>query len=364
MATKAKKMPRFYIVLIWCWCIALCLLGIALFIVNGYLADYESVQPKYVAEEIFNTYFQTKDYGAILEYSDINDSPFETDEALAEYLFELTEEKELSYHPISSGMDTGVSKYIVKYNENEKEIKIASFTLALGNEKSEKGFSKYELRDFELFYPENISVEIKAVRGTVPYVNGTALGEEYIVEDDIEHESCAHMPEGVEGIKYTLYRVDGLVCQPKLSAKDAQGNDIKLSYAPLDGYYVTDISYDETLAAEQSEHVIAAAQAFAAYMQNDTTIGKLSPYFDKTTELYRSIKSTLQWAVIDHDSYHFEDAEASEFYRYDENTFSCRVKFVHVLKRKRLEDYRDTVDATFYLHNVDGKYLVYDRTNN
>lgn len=364
MKTKAKKMPRFYVALIICWCVALCLLGVALFVVRGYLADYESVQPKYLAEEIFNTYFKNKDYNGIFAYADINDSLFESDEALAEYLTDLTEDKELSYHLISSGMDTGVAKYIVKYNENDKEIKIASFTLEVGDEKSEKGFAKYSLRNFELFFPENIFVLIKAVKGAVPYVNGRELSDEYIVEDNIEHESCAHMPKGVEGIKYSLYKVDGLVCQPELSAKDQAGNELKLSYSPLDGYYVTEVPYDETLEAEQEEHVIAAAQAFAAYMQNDATQGKLNPYFDKNTDLYNSIRSTLQWAIVDHDSYHFEDADASEFYRYNENVFSCRVKFVHVLKRRGLEDYRDVVDETFYLHNVNGKYLVYDITNN
>ena len=52
-----KKMPKFYLVLIICWVVALSLLAFGLYVVREYLADYESVQPKYVAEEVFKKYF-------------------------------------------------------------------------------------------------------------------------------------------------------------------------------------------------------------------------------------------------------------------------------------------------------------------
>lgn len=361
---NAKKLPKFYLVLIICWVVALAALAAALFVVRGLLADYESVQPKYVAEEIFEKYFLSADYAAIIKHSDLGDSIYETDEELAEFLVALTDGKELSYHNISSGMDTGSSKYIVKYTEGENDIKIGSFTLRKTEEKSKKGFAKYALDSFELFYPSEVSVSVKVTKGAVPHINGVPLDESHIVEDDIPHESCNHMPEGVDGIRYTLYTLEGLVNEPNVTVYGAEGNEIPLTFDGAEGCYVTDIVYDEALAAEQTEHVVAAAQTFATYMQNDCTLGKLNPYFERGTVLYNSIRSTLQWAVIDHDSYHFEDVEASEFYRYDDSTFSCRVKMTHVLKRKRLEDYRDTMDATFYLREVNGTYLVYDRTNN
>ena len=357
-------MPKFYIILIVCWVLALTALAIALVTIRSYLADYESVQPKYTAAEVFEKYFAPTDFEAIIKFSDLNKSEFESDETLAAYLTSLTEGKTLSYHNISSGMDLTTSKYIVKYTENGNDVKIASFVLSETDEKSDKGFKKYALSGFELFYPAEKSLSFKVTKGAIPYVNGIALDESYISEDNIDHESCAHMPEGVTGILYTRYTLSGLATDPIVKASDAMGNELQISFNSQENCYETEIVYDDVLAAEQSEHVIAAAQMFATYMQNDCAIGKLTPYFEKNTELYNSIRSTLQWAVIDHDSYHFENVEATEFYRYDENTFSCRIKMTHVLKRSRLEDYRDTMDAIFYLRNVDGKYLVYDRTNN
>lgn len=365
MQNDAKKMPKFYLVLIICWVVALAALTAVLFVVRDYLADYESVQPKYVADEVFEKYFVSGDYLSLIKHSSLNESKFESDEMLAEYISSITDGKELSYHNISSGMDTDVSKYIVKYTEGEKDIKVASFTLSVSDEKSEKGFKKYELLDFELFYRSDISVRIKAIKGAVPYINGVMLDSSYIIEDNVPHETNAHMPDGVEGIKFTIYEVDSLISAPNVKVCDAEGNELEIELAKSDDlYYYTKLVYDEVLEAEYSDFVIEAAKSFASYMQNDTTLQKLNPYFEKGTELYKSIRSTLQWAVIDHDSYDFEDVEASNFYRYDENTFSCRVKLTQVLKRKRLEDFRDTMDATFYLRMVDGKYLIYDRTNN
>ncbi len=364
MQNNAKKLPKFYFVLIICWGVALGLLAVALLVFRGYLADYESVQPKYVAEEVFEKYFITGDYLSIIKHSSLNKNKYETDEMLADYISSLTAGKELSYYSVSSGMDTDSAKYAVKYTEGEKDIKFASFTLAVSDEKSEKGFSKYALDSFELFYSADISVNIKAIKGSVPYINGVPLDSSYIVEDDVSHETNAHMPDGVEGIKFTMYSIDGLTTEPEVKVFNADGTRIELGLVESDKLYYTKLVYDEALKEEQSEFVIEAAKNFAAYMQNDTTLAKLNPYFEKGTELYKSIRSTLQWAVIDHDSYDFENVEASDFYRYDENTFSCRVRLTHVLKRKRLEDYRDTMDATFYLRMVDGKYLIYDRTNN
>lgn len=360
---QIKKLPLFYKVFFLCWGIALTLLAIALVIVRTYLADYESTQPKYVADEVFEEYFCPADFKAILDFSGEKASKFESNEVLASYLDGLTEGKELSYYNVSSGLSLDTSKYTVKYTEDGKDIKVASFTLEKTDEKSAKGFSKYALSEFELFYPASKHVEIKATKGSLVYVNGVLLDESYISEDNVKHESFDHMPEGVEGVLYTLYSVKGLTNEPTVTVTAADGTALNVKNEAED-LYVTELVYDEALKAEQAEYVIKAAKAYAAYMQNDLAFNKVSPYFEKGTTLYESIRTTLLWAVIDHDSYLFEGEEASEFYRYDENTFSCRVRLTHVLKRSRLQDYRDNVDLTFYLRKIDGKYLIYDRTNN
>lgn len=363
MAIK-KKLPVFWTVFIICWVAALAALFISLSALRSYLAEYESVQPKYVAETVFDEYFKNHNYTAVLNFSESTRNKFETIESLSSYLAGLTDEKNLSYHEISSGMDKDTAKYIVKYEEDGKEIKIASFTLKKNGEKSKKGFGIYSLSEFELFYPANETVKIKVPSGFTPIINGIKLDESYLTESEIPSESCEHMPSGVRGIYYNIYTVDGLISTPNIKVLTNVGTEESTVYSEESGLYIADPVYDDTLAAEFSERVITAAEVYSTYMQNDCAFAKLNPYFEKNTELYKAIRATATTWVISHDSYEFENAEASEFYRYDENTFSCRVKLTHVLKRKRLEDFRDYVDLTLYLRNVDGTYMIYDRTNN
>lgn len=363
MAIK-KKFPVFWTVFIICWIVALAALFISLTALRSYLAEYESVQPKYVAETVFDEYFEDYNFTAILNFSESTRNKFETIESLAAYLAKLTDGKTLSYHEISSGMDKDTAKYIVKYEEDGKEIKIASFTLKKSGEKSKKGFGIYSLSGFELFYPANESVKIKVPSGFTPIINGIKIDESYMTESEIPSESCDHMPDGVRGIYYNIYTVDGLVSEPNVKVLTNVGTEERAAYSEDDGLYIASPVYDEALAAEFSERVITAAEVYSTYMQNDCAFAKLTPYFEKGTELYKAIRTTATTWVISHDSYEFENAEASEFYRYDENTFSCRVKLTHVLKRKNLEDFRDYVDLTLYLRNIDGTYMVYDRTNN
>ena len=347
-----------------CWALALIALFIGLMILRTYLADYERVQPKYVAEEIFEGHFVTPDYDALMELSTNNNAKFDSKEKVAEYLTSLTNGKELSYHNVSTGVDTDSSKYIVKYEEDGQEIKVASFTLKKTDQKSEKGFALYELAETELFYPAPVSVKIIAQDGFVPYVNGIALDDSYITEPVIESEANGHLPDGVHGIFYRKYEVSGLIEMPDVKIKSVDGTEQPAVLGTESGCYEIGLTYDAELEAEFSDYVKEAAEMYATHMQNDCTFGKVAPYFEEGTTLYNDIRTAQTLWVIDHDSYSFEDESVSEFYRYDENTFSCRVKLTHILKRSRLEDFRDYMDVTFYLRNVDGKYLIYDRTNN
>ena len=84
---------------------------------------------------------------------------------------------------------------------------------------------------------------------------------------------------------------------------------------------------------------------------------------DPESDLYDNLQTSQTYFVIDHDSYAFEDVVLSEFFAYDENTFSCRVAFTHVLKRTYSEDYRDYIDITYFFRRVGDAFLVYDRYN-
>jgi len=95
-------------------------------------------------------------------------------------------------------------------------------------------------------------------------------------------------------------------------------------------------------------------------MQMDGARADFIDYYDTDSDLWKNIISTENYFVLDHNSYSFKDQKATEFYRYNDDVFSCRVSMTHLLHRWAREDYVDYIDMTLFLRNVNGKYLIFD----
>ena len=360
MRTK-KRFPVFYIIYFVCIAIVLAAVHYGLGIVKEYLADYESAQPQYEAERVFNEYYTADSFDDLVNLCDVTLSPYETKDAVSRYLTEFTKDKKITYSAITTGLDTSV-RYIVKADD----IKFSSFTLKESDKKTDLGFTLYEVADFELYCSGNESARVTAPKGYLPYVNGVMLDASSLTGEEARDKTCDFMPDGVEGIVYQSYAIDGLYFAPTdVSATTADGRDCNVRVLD-DGSFYADILYDDTLAAAQTAYVTEAAQAIAKYMQNDAYFYVPAAYIDPDSELYENVRTSLTYFAISHVSYSFEDTAVTEFYRYDENTFSCRVSFTHVLKYSQysgLDDYKDYIDTTYFFRRVGDKFLMYDRYN-
>jgi len=358
MIVKKKRFPVFYAVyftLIFLFFIAL---AVVLHVVRAYLADYESAQPQYEAQRVFDAYYASVDYTALLEASEVAVSPLETKDTVLRYLREVTDGKKITYTSITTGLDSDI-KYIVKADD----VKFSSFTLTESDATTEKGFTLYKPSSFEVYVAGTESITVTAPLSYTVYVNGVALDASFLTGSKKDDISCQHMPEGVNGIVFAEYKADKLYFAPEsIKILTPDGRECPLAQDET-GIYSTGILYDEALQTEYSEYVISAAQALAAYMQNDGKFSTAAAYMDPDSELYINTRTAETYFVIDHSSYSFEDVRTSEFCRYDDNTFSCRVSFTHVLKRYGSKDYKDYIDTTFFLRRVGDKFLIYDRYN-
>ncbi len=361
MAKMKKRFPIFYIVYFVCIAIVVALVHYGLGIVKEYLADYESAQPQYEAQRVFEKYYTDGSFDELVAMCEITVSPYETKDAVIRYLSEFTKDKEITYSAITTGLDTSI-RYIVKADD----IKFSSFTLYESEKKTDLGFTLYEASDFELYCSGNESASITAPKGYLPYVNGVLLDESALTGEEVRDKTCDFMPEGVEGIVYLSYAIDGLYFSPSdVSATTSDGRTCVVRQLE-DGSFYTDILYDETLAAAQTAYVTEAAQAIAKYMQNDAYFYVPAAYIDPDSALYENVRTSLTYFAISHVSYSFEDTSVTEFYQYNEDTFSCRVSFTHVLKYSQysgLEDYKDYIDTTYFFRRVGDKFLMYDRYN-
>lgn len=355
-----KKFPLFYKIYFSVIAIFLVLLAVAVSVVRGYLADYEASLPEHEASRVFERYFESRDYSSLLSQSTYKLSKYETYQNLLEHLKATTDGEQLSYSRVSSG-STDAYKYVVKTGDK----RLCTFTLAPSEEKSKKGFTLYSLDSLDLSGIENKkSVKVLVPEDTVLYINGVPVGDDCITGRDIPTKSCEHMPEGVRGVYLSEYVIEGLIAEPSIIVKASDGKQTDLRYDDTDKVWRAEYLPDASLVDELGAYVTEAAEKYAVYTQGDCGFGSIKGYYDPTSPLYTNIRTLENMFVIDHSSWSFEDEKISEFYRYDEGTVSCRVSFVHILHKPGTDDYRDYIDMTLYLRNVNGKYLIYDRYNN
>ncbi|MBQ7171394.1 MAG: hypothetical protein IJR89_03850 [Clostridia bacterium] len=386
------------------WTIPLFLLllaGLFLFALNikvkTFLREYEEVQPKYVAEEIYQKYFSPLDIKAILrdaavsykigeeEITKPTVSPFETEADMENYLKGLVGEGELSYSAISTGVSaeqetvkmnfSHLTKYFVdtfnakgdlRYIVKVGDKKVAEFTLSHTGKKSRSGYDQYGFSSLFLYAAPHESVTVYAPLSSKVTLNGVPLGEEYRLPDVYEKtDSAEHLEKPEDGVVYVAYYLEGLfnkVTTDSLKVTDLHGQAQPVVYDEEKNLFSAELVYREDLRQQYADYVIHAIERYSARMQNDGAISEFAAYFDQNSDLWGSIREQ-GWSlafVWEHKGYNFTEQKAEDFYAYNDHEFSCHVSMLHTLIGYNNQLYTDHVDFIVYLHKVDGQYLIYD----
>lgn len=354
---RKKKLPLFYKIYFSVIAVALIAAVVGIWWLNGFLADYEAAQPKHVADEIFEKYYRSGDFTLLASKCSAS-NPFESTEAVRSYL-------ESRYAGADMICTSGASKdgaptYIVKVGD----YKISSFTLKESTEKTPRGWEMYGEGDFEVYYDAG-KLTVIAPTGYNVAVEGIALGDGYVAEKGIPGPGDDLLPEGVTGVKYVRYEVSGLIEDPEITVTGPEGKSVPVSYEEKDSAYHAYPLFDEDLEAGQGEYVLNAITQYALMMMNDQYWGNVERYFDPESKIYLDAQDVSQytWFQIDHDTHAVEDESASDFLRYSEDVFSCRVKFTVVLT-KGTQTFRDFFDSTVIWRNVDGVWKICGMINN
>ena len=317
---------------------------------NIWLGEYNKGIPETVSEQFFTKNFVEQNVDNIITMSGIKPSEFETQDDLKNYLSNQLEKDDLSYTSISTGSDDGTKKYIIKSGE----YKIASFTLK-ADEKND-----YYPNSLELHLPHSASKEFKILDTSTLEINGVEVSEKYKVRSE-DHISAKLLPDGIKAPKWVVYAIPDLTKEPQIKITDRNGNNPQA--IEIDRAICEDIIYDEP-ESDVVDRLVLAAKQYAICMQNDASKTSVAKYLKKGTDLYSSFMSAENMFVWNHSGYSFKNEKVSEFFRYDENTVSCRISFTHCLHKAGYEDYKDHTDITYFATNESGEYLIFARYNN
>ena len=324
-AVKAKKNTKvFYTV----YFASIVVFFIAILCVMAPLRDwlikYEASQPNHKRDEIFNELFEVR----VRNTAD----------------------------DISAGL-SGDKKFIIKLGDE----KIASFTLTGGAE-SETDISEWELGTVEVFFSGAEKVTVEKLPGHTVYINGVALDDSYTVRT-VSTVAENYLPDGVHGFRLEQQQVTGLLTAPKVTVKDASGNEVAVKLNEETGVYTLDTP-QYTASTEEKELALNATQAYAKYMIGKVKLGEVQKHFSTSSQFYKTIsRSEVGW-VQSGASYDFTEAVYSNYYRYSDTLFSINIDMT--LNQTRFDGSVKEYplnNTMFFQKGSNGKWLVMEATN-
>ncbi len=380
------------------------------------LAEYESVQPKYAAEDIFNRCFASADAAEIYAYDEYEISEYDKDGAALGYLASIVNNKNITYAPVISS-DSAVKTYAVAADG----VRFATFTLIESDEKTDiLGMSKWKLGEIDIKISPLCGVSIYAPKNAMILVNGMPLGDEYREGDLIELDEEVYFSEGDPDARLMAnYYIDGLFADPEVIVTSPDGSiSYGLEYDKESSSYNAEYSYrlaladaynqklleeerlkreeeerlkreeEERLAAEEAERqrisdeiealygdrIREAMTAYAKYThvsneENNRTAWDLLAYFKSGTPIYYFIKDYYNYSDYIPDDYEYRGIDMHHFAWSDEaeTAFTCifEMELVMTVKAGTTDESRTSENFCLEIH-VDissGKALISELIN-
>lgn len=203
---------------------------IGMAVLNRVLTEYESIQPGYEAEKIFNEYFNPIDQDRLWQYVDYSTGDFETGKQARAYFSELlgSNGSETGYHEVISE-DSTLHKYAVKVGD----YTLGYFTV--GKDES-RTTDKY---NYEYPKLDDIVIEIKPVYGVSVYapeksvvtVNGIEIGSDFAMGETVVMDDAGYFPSDAPAYRNMInYSITGLYQRPVVEVKAYEAVKYELIY--------------------------------------------------------------------------------------------------------------------------------------
>ena len=322
----------------------------------GFIDAYEKAMPynymeaefKKFGKDTVNEYF---DY----ENADV-DKAFVTREELVEHISGLITD-DMEYMEAKENTD----KNPVYEIKSGKEVVAKVLFEEAGEDKY--GYTKWKLKgyDFSMAMPETNSVEIKALADTTVVLDGVKLSADYIVEKDIPAESYDKIVKYTESAPtYVKYKVEKILGEHEVKATDVNGKE--LTAVMNDSVYEFGWANNDALQTEVQSHVETVNELYAKFFANSGW--SLYNYVLEGSYMEEQLDlSTTYFYPSEYISgMEMISREFSEFRKYGEDCFSCRVNYQFNVYFSgyypSLEETKN--DMTMIFQKVDDQWMLVD----
>ncbi len=327
-------------------------LAVLLFLLGGWLKGYEAGQPATIVNGIIENNLKKGDVYSLKESVGLSVSPYETEDALNTAIKARLDGKELTASSSAKRPAGCDMAYVIKSGDE----RIMQVYLRRIGKASAIGTSKYEVMGCELDKSLYHTVNLSMPENADITVNGIPLAKEdrqnVKLSDSIKKEL-----EGKTFASRQTAKLENLINADAIIAATQDGKELQVQKNGTDVSVLQYVPEDETKAI--IEFATNASKTYAAYMQEDSSLGKVAAFFDKKCEFYENIRTSLVIFALDHESYRFENVKSGDVYKYSDEVYCCRVEFTQVLVR-RGKEYEDHFKKNIFLKKSGKSYLVFD----
>lgn len=285
------------------------------------LTEYELAQPEPKSEAVFQELFRDPDWTALYAQAHLEDTKFEGCDAFAVYMTETVGDQPLSYQEIPTE-DPDFRAYTVLAGSTP----IGSYTLVTAPVTP----IQWELGEVTLLrdFSEQVRV-LKRSTHTV-YINGISLDDSYTVHTtavcDVEY-----LPRGVYNLWLHTQSVTGLMTEPTVTAIDAQGQNLDVTYDAVTDTYIVAGAIDEPTQDEQ-QFAVEALEQYVKFKTDRFELTTLDGFFDLESEFCTGLEESELWISANLDPT-FSDPQITGFFRHSENIFSIWVDMTAFILR-------------------------------
>ena len=325
---KRRKGAMLYRIFLLSWISALLivigsLLGKFYDYLDKYETDYRASRPEVITEDLMMLY-RTGDISGI--YDKLTQKPavgeYETESELLEYLRPLLEQG-----PVSFTQDRAESTEehpVFLISSGDKVISRAEYQMI--PKLSDEDIPRWELAYLDLPAEPGISVDVISPANISVYINGKIMPDTSIISAEEEAPVQKYFLEFEEIPPMVEHSYMGLYLEPKVTAKDPDGNDVPILYDSSVNRYVVDYPRDCPDREELEDYASRVVASYASFVSGDLAESELRKYFTPDNIfLYYMTHAGLTYFTR-HLAEEIHSTEVLDFIRYTDDSFYCEVK--------------------------------------
>lgn len=328
----------------------LVLLAAGLCLLYTWLDAYEQARPETVIQTIYSTYIQKGDLYGLRKQGVLKISPYETEATLNSAFGAMIEGKKLELLAVSPKLNDQGRAYTVTADG------APLLTVRLRQQKKGRlGVKSYAAEQVALAAGFYRTVTVTAPSNAQLSINGIALQKEKPVKEAVPEVLRQKAGDAALAVPQRYQLENFLSAAPKITAE----GEIPFAVTGENGVYAVQQTIDADAAKRMQDFAQAAAQTYAAHMQNDASLRNVAAYVDTQTDFYKNIQSSMVMFAWEHNGYAFEGSRCGAVYAYGGGLYRCRVSFTQVLYLGS-KTYRDPFDQYVYFYETGDGYKVID----